>query len=225
MMQPLATNQAWQHRREVMIRAIQSFPGPIKALEIGTWFAEGSTALWLEHLKPGSSLTLVDAWRPYASPSDVQASDGYWNAMDGATTDAFLSAYLTCRRHEISAVDRQIDIHLVRAPSSQFLPMLADETFDFIYIDGDHKYPSATADMAQAKRLIRKTGYGMICGDDLEMIPTPELIALARRHLDRDYVEGFHPGVLLAVVEHFHTISMHNGFWFTLVRDGVFGVQ
>jgi len=166
---------------------------------------------------------LVDAWRPYASSADIEASNGLWSAMDNATSDAFLSTFLTCRRHEIAAADRHIDIQIVRAPSRLFLPMLAADTFDFIYIDGDHTYENATADVKQAKRLIRKHGYAMICGDDLEAFPTPPLIEAARRHVDRDYVDGMHPGVLLAIAEHFEQVAMQNGFWHVVVQDGRFG--
>jgi len=222
---PLATNQAWSHRRAPMIRVISAFQGPIRALEIGTWFGEGSTALWLEYLKPGSSLTLLDAWRPYASSADIQASGGFWSAMNNATTDAFLSTFVNCRRHEITAAEKKLEINIVRAPSTSFLPLLASDLFDFVYVDGDHTYESVKSDIHHAKRLIRKRGAAIICGDDLEFLPTPQLIGKARQHLDRDYVEGFHPGVLLAVAESFENVEMENGFWYTVIRDGVFGVK
>jgi len=208
-----------------MTRIISAFPHPIAALEIGSWFGEGSTAIWIEHLKPGSSLTLLDAWRPYASSEDMQADPGTWAGMATAATDAFLSTYLACRRHELRAAHRQVSVNLVRALSTEFLPLFADGSFDFIYVDGDHKYVNVRNDLAHAKRLVKKSGAAIICGDDLEIVPSPDSISLAQKYLDRDYVDGFHPGVLLAVAEAFGSVAMDNGFWWTVVRDGVSGIE
>ena len=64
-------------------------------------------------------------------------------------------------------------------------------------------------------RLVRP-GHGVICGDDLERLPDEATVALARQHLDRDYLGAphrFHPGVCLAVHECFGSVQMSDGFW------------
>src|SRR5690606_18737064 len=97
----------------------------------------------------------------------------------------------------------------------------------FIYIDADHKYRSVKDDVVNAKRLINKS-YGIICGDDLEFLPTPELVEMAKRFKDRDYLKGdysYHPGVCLAVSEEFETVNMVDGFWWVVCGNGAFLVD
>ena len=53
---PVLTNQAWPTRVASMTRAIKLFDYPIHALEVGTWYAEGSTQIWLEHLPTNAGL-------------------------------------------------------------------------------------------------------------------------------------------------------------------------
>jgi hypothetical protein len=201
-----------------------SFHQPVKILEIGTWFAKGSTQIWLELAQPGSSITVLDSWKPYASPQDLQDETRIWEAVDQNTTDAFLSTFLALREYENEKRDRNILTNLIRGDSTSFLPMLRDDTFDFIYIDGDHKYEKAKADIVQAKRLVKKD-YGVICGDDLDVLPTENFLQKARLHKDLDFLRSdhFHPGVLLAISEEFENVSMKNGTWWSVCREGKFG--
>jgi hypothetical protein len=200
-----------------------AFSGPISALEIGVWYGIGSTNIWLDNLRPGSSLFLVDAWKPYSSAQDLADKEYSYKKMDDLSTDAYLSAFLNIKRFE-SQDSKNISVHMTRGDSSKYLPTLKDESFDFIYIDGDHKYEKVKIDIQQAKRLVNKK-YGIICGDDLEKLPTPELVKISQGHKDRDYLRGgheFHPGVLLAVAEELPVVNMINGFWWILCVNGEF---
>ena len=76
------TNQVWPTRAASMTRAIRLFDTPIHALEIGTWFGEGSTQIWLHNLPAGSTLTLVDPWRPYGSAADMADPGFNYAAVD-----------------------------------------------------------------------------------------------------------------------------------------------
>lgn len=218
-------NQAWLVRQPHMEKLIrQAFDYPISALEIGTWYGVGSTQIWLDNLKNGSTLMLLDVWKPYSSEVDLQDQEWDYRAMDNLSTDAFLSTFLNIRRFEGEKDRPNIGIQMVRADSELFLPLLADKSFDFIYIDGDHKYEKVKRDIQHAKRLI-KSGYGVICGDDLERLPTQALIELAQNFKNQDYVRGqhhFHPGVLLAVAEEFGKVNMANGFWWVICKNGNF---
>ncbi|WP_186307921.1 class I SAM-dependent methyltransferase [Paraburkholderia sp. BCC1884] len=221
-------NQAQPKRISAMTALIQTaFAGKIKALEIGVWYGIGSTNIWLNNLQAGSELTLVDAWRPYASQADVSGVDfrpSHWDyaKMDSLSTEAFLSAFLNVKKFENECGDRDIDVSLIRGNSGKLLSRFKDESFDFIYIDADHKYDSVKRDIVNAKRLINKE-YGIICGDDLEKLPTPGLVELARQYKDRDFIKGdygYHPGVCLAVAEEFEQVSMIDGFWWVVCKNG-----
>jgi hypothetical protein len=67
---PIRMNHLWPARVAPMREIISRFANdrPINLLEIGTWFGAGSTALFLEVLPRGSSITLVDSWRKYHPP-------------------------------------------------------------------------------------------------------------------------------------------------------------
>jgi hypothetical protein len=223
----IAQNQAWDFRAPIMKTLIQeAFTGPVSALEIGVWYGIGSTNIWLENLKPGSTLCLVDAWKPYSSVQDLADKEYNYKKMDDLSTDAYLSAFLNVKKFE-SENDKNINIQLTRGDSAKYLPMLRDGVFDFIYIDGDHKYDKVKSDIQQAKRLVNKR-YGIICGDDLEKLPTPELVELSRVNKGRDYLRGgheFHPGVLLAVAEEFTAVNMINGFWWVVCVNAEFDTE
>lgn len=69
------------------------------------------------------------------------------------------------------------------------------------------------ADISHAKKIIKKN-FGIICGDDLEVSPSPEIIQKAyMSNLDIDSTKDFHAGVLLAVYEEFQKVNMESGFW------------
>jgi predicted O-methyltransferase YrrM len=221
-------NQAWDSRAGVMRALITAaFSKPINALEVGVWFGIGSTNIWLHALHDKSKLVLIDSWRPYASAADLKDDGWDYKAMDDLSSDAFLSAYLNVKRFETQRNGKDVNVSLIRGSSKDFLPLLSENSFDFIYVDGDHKYESVKSDLQQAKRLVNKD-FGIICGDDLERIPTTELYELAQKNKDRDFLRhphNFHPGVLLAVAEEFSAVNMVNGFWWVVCVDGNFSVN
>ena len=197
----IAQNQAWGQRVQVMEMLIKTaFPGPISALEIGVWYGLGSTKIWLENLKPNSTLMLVDPWEPYSSKEDLTEDSYDYKSMDDLSTDAYLSTFLSIKKFQSENIQKNISISTIRARAKDFLPFLKDDSFQFIYIDGDHKYENCKKDLQQAKRLVNKN-FGIICGDDLEKLPTEELITVAKMNKNRDFLrqdnEHYHPGVLL----------------------------
>jgi hypothetical protein len=220
-------NQAWPGRAEVLDLLIKNaFTRPISVLEIGTWYGIGSTNIWLNNLHPHSTLCLIDSWRPYSSKEDLKDDSEYgYKQMDDLSTDAFLSTYLNVKKFQNEQNQKDIKINTIRADAKDFLPLLKDNSFDFIYIDGDHKYENVKSDIQQAKRLINKE-YGVICGDDLEKLPTEELLEISKIFKNRDYLRGedelYHPGVMLAVSEEFEEINMVEAIWWIVCKDGKF---
>jgi len=127
------------------------------------------------------------------------------------------------RRFE-NAHPGRVTVDIVRGDSERVMERMKDGIFDFIYIDGDHKYASVRQNLREAKRLAR-SDISLICGDDLEQLPTPEMLAVARDFKDRDFLREphhFHPGVMLAVAEEFGQVGMQNGFWWVFKKDGRF---
>lgn len=219
-------NQAWPTRapimKELFLTAFKDTP--IRLLEVGVWYGLGSTDIWLSNCGAGSELFLVDAWAPFSSEDDLNDPGWDYKKVDDLSTDAFLSAYLNTKRLEDQRKDDNVKVHLTRGDASTFLPVLAADSFDFIYVDGDHKYTKAKMDLQQAKRLVKKD-FGIICGDDLEFLPTPELYAFAQLYPNRDYIRephNLHPGVLASVHEEFGSVNMVNGFWWVFCVNSEF---
>jgi hypothetical protein len=222
-------DQSQAARIEIMVKLFASaFSNvPIKGMEIGVWYGLGSTKIWLENCHANSELYLLDSWKPYASVEDLtQDSAAYhYKGMDDLSTDAFLSSYLNIKRVEESRRQDNVKVHMIRGDSATILDSFKSDIFDFIYLDGDHKYEKVKSDIQQSKRLIKKD-FGIICGDDLEKLPTKELYKQAKQHPNRDYLRGeegnFHPGVLAAVHEEFEKVSMVSGFWWVICLNGKF---
>lgn len=220
---PVKTTQIWDERREVMRDLMRrSFSGPIRALEVGTWFGKGSTRVWLEALPDGSQLVLVDGWRPFLSAADAAGASAAYRFMDMVPHSAIVSTLREIYRSE--SARPSVEVMLLRGASRNALPLLQAQSCDFVYIDGSHYYQDVLTDIREAKRLAR-TGYAIVCGDDLELAPDDALLAIARAHRDSDTAHtadgvGFHPGVMLAVHEEFGAVNVRNGFWWIFLRDG-----
>ncbi len=214
---PVATNQAWSRRAAAMdILAMQVLGKNFTALEIGTWFGEGSTQIWGKYLKPGARLFLCDSWTKYASEIDVKKTPTY-SSMDKLHHIAINSVLRKVYELEEASGGEVI---VLRGKSAHVMPALKPETFDFIYIDGSHYYRDVLQDIEWAKMLIKDGGC--LCGDDLETDPTSEIKAIAREHLDHDFITArmsdgrevsFHPGVALAVAQQIGTVNREHGFW------------
>ena len=186
------------------------------ALEIGTWFGAGSTQIWGKYLKPGSRLFLCDPWTKYASELDVRKAPTY-SLMDKLHHIAINSAL-----KKVYALEERSggEVIMMRGKSAQVMDHLKPGSFDFIYIDGSHYYKDVRRDIELAMVLIKDGGC--ICGDDLEIDPTPELETIAREHLEQDFIlarmsdgreVSFHPGVALAVAQQIGAVTREHGFW------------
>ncbi len=120
-----------------------------------------------------------------------------------------------------------LDINIVRGKSFNVMQYLPTSVFEFIYLDGNHLYEGIKQDIQQAQRLVNKN-FGIICGDDLDKIPTHELYEYAKNFPKSDYLRqpenNYHPGVLSAVYEEFGEkgVNVSHGFWWVFCVDSKF---
>jgi predicted O-methyltransferase YrrM len=179
---------------------------PVDVLEVGSW--AGSSALtWVSAIRAnenGGTLTCVDQWRAYASvPSE----------MNDATDDNMIYRLFL---HNIAAAGIRDFVRIVRGDSREVLKNLPAQSFDIVYIDGDHSYETVRSDIEQALRLVRTPG--VVCGDDLECQRHEISNACYETAIskDLDYItldgNGFHPGVTRAGAEQFGPVPAWDGF-------------
>ena len=214
--------------REVFKHFISSFTSVnysdsfFKGLEIGVNFGDESTKIWLEEVPDDYDFWLVDMWKPWNSQLDMDYAARYQQA-DLSVERAFFSTYLEVRKIELTRSN--LNIHILRGDSKRTLRALNVNSFDFIYIDGDHKYETVLSDLTLSKNLINKK-FGLICGDDLDCEITPERYLRSKQHPNQDLLQendfSYHPGVLAAVHEVFPKASMLNSFWWIYCYDGQF---
>jgi SAM-dependent methyltransferase len=116
-------------------------PG-LQAVEVGSY--EGRSACWImQHLLTGkdSRLICIEPFQEY----DEQERNFDYNTRVAGCADKIVK---------------------LRGRSQQVLPFLAEESFDFIYVDGSHMTWDVLADAAMCWRLVRPRG--ILVFDDYE---------------------------------------------------------
>lgn len=189
-------------------------------VEIGSWAGE-SAILWAEQLKKvnvNGKVICIDPWTLYdeiASKTHPKRSTRY--RMKKATSrDIIFKLFL----HNIDASGHDDVVRYFRGSSNDLLPLLRENFFDLVFIDGSHFYKNVKKDIENAMQITRDGG--VICGDDLELQkldldPSIDLdkIRLSDGDTPVEYMTiPTHLGVTLAVWDTFKTeISSWNGFW------------
>jgi predicted O-methyltransferase YrrM len=189
--------------------------GPLRALEIGSWTGASACTIasTLRDIDPRATLVCVDPWRPYEASSDMAGDPIHFemNALQAADVVRELFA------HNVAACGLADAIRPLRAEAREALPDLADESFDLVYVDGNHRHSAAAFDLREAARLAAPGG--IVCGDDLVLAFEDTDRAQTIENRERDYVvdrrtgRGHHPGVALAVAEVFGRVSIRDGFF------------
>ena len=207
-------SQTSGEREDVLRMLLKLTPPDARVLEIGTYFGEGSTKVFIDGLSNEASFFVMDTWSEYISTTDKMCvpNKRFYRIMDGMS---YFAATNTLR--VILGAERRDDspsITMIRRSSNDLF--VADNFFDLVFIDGSHYYRDVRRDIELALRILKPGG--IICGDDLEILPSVGLAAVAKQYLDHDFVSDkdgfwFHPGVALAVYELLGTVEMKAGTW------------
>ena len=132
---------------------LKLLPKKSKCIEIGTWKGEFSKKI-LEIVDP-IELHLIDPWK--LQNDNMHQNSLYGRNIEQNTLNLIFQlvskTFLNCDN---------IVIH--RDFSKNILKKFDDNSFDWIYIDGDHTYSSVLNDLQISSQKIKKNG--IICGDD-----------------------------------------------------------
>jgi hypothetical protein len=115
--------------------------------EIGT-----EKGLFMETLckqNPGLHLHCIDPWIPYDSGQERHANEQF-------VSDAYANAQRLAGIYECD---------LLRMESMQALRRFRNDSLDFVYIDGDHRYEPVINDLTEWSKKVRPGG--IIAGHDL----------------------------------------------------------
>ena len=207
----LTAGQTWPQRRIAMRNLLESELSKYKGndyqvLEVGSWGGQ-SAILWASICKKfkKGKVFCVDTWGSFENK--------LFKVMKKATKgDKIMKLFF----HNVKATNSN-NITAIRGRSNDVAKILKPNSFNFVYVDGDHTYHPFKKDLEDYSKLCCQGG--IICGDDLELDPSEVDLDNARKNQRVDYIkdtktgEYFHPGIALAVKEFFGKVSMLNGFW------------
>lgn len=171
------TNQMWPERRNALIQTLEKLPTrPVMAVEVGTWCGLGSTETVMKHLPKGSILFCIDRWE-YAS-------------LPSTNAERLMQRHASTARHiakerigQLRANFPHAQIEIIEASSEIGLSSFPDESVDFIYLDGSHGYKQLKLDIAFSLKVLHSDG--ILCGDDLEILPDRNVIDACSPHRER----------------------------------------
>lgn len=168
-----------------------------KLLEIGTWCGDSSMVLGEVARKHNGHLYCIDWWKGNTGTELEQIA---------TKQDIFSFFWERVLKNELADV-----IIPIRCKSEDVAGILAADTFDMIYIDGDHRFESVQRDIINFAPLVRPGG--ILCGDDCE----GRLDDFDQDFLDSgrdvDYYETVHCGVVMAVGAAFPVYSIDYNIW------------
>jgi hypothetical protein len=137
--------------REQMIAAL--IPKRGKYAEIGVLTGNFSSSL-MSMLKP-EKLVLIDLFQGKCQSGDQDGNNLQYFDLDESYKNL-------SRKYKNCDV-----VKLVKGDSATVLGSFDKNTFDMIYIDGDHSYEQCKRDLEAALKVCKRGGY--ICGHDYEM--------------------------------------------------------
>ncbi len=168
-----------------------------RLLEVGTWCGDSAMVLGEIAKRHGGHLYCVDWWKGNVG-TDLEKI--------ASARDVFSIFWERVREHGLEDV-----IIPIRGKSEDVAGILAAGTFDFLYLDGDHRFESIRQDIADFAPLVRPGG--VLCGDDCEGRMTDFDAVFLEAGKNQDYFESVHCGVVLAVGRAFPDYSIDYNIW------------
>lgn len=170
---------------EYALRTLLAEKQGLSILEIGSWLGAGSTKIFSEF---ASKLVCVDHWQG----NENQAHKKIISEFD---------PYSVFQKNIAAFKDIVVSI---KAPSSAIKNLLHDKYFDFIFIDGDHRYQQTLEDISNCISLVKPGG--IIAGHDCEARLSELPRSFTNEELVCDHMPSLitkfkecHPGVITAV--------------------------
>ena len=125
---------------------IPPFSKPIKYLEIGILYGANAISVANSYAKhPDSEIHCIDPWERYTE----EGNDAYENIHE---------IYDICMQN-IKNSGCENKFHIYKDYSYNILPSFQENTFDMIYIDGNHEQTSVLEDLVLSFRKLKSDGY------------------------------------------------------------------
>lgn len=141
------------HRHQTRLRMLSMMPKGGRCAEIGVWDGKFSQVI-LDETAP-AQLVLIDPWDMLAADSDGPRVHSKWGDMD----------YMARMYFDVAEAYAHLPhVILCKGYSVPILESFPDDYFDWIYVDGNHRYEHVLADLTVAAAKVKPGG--LIAGDD-----------------------------------------------------------
>lgn len=192
----------------ILLKKAVQICGGTKCLEIGSWTGGSSMIMGNELKRIGKGiLYCVDTWKG-APNYDAERYDRERNALN---RDWVYKTFL--RNIKVSRLNSYVIP--IRKSSNNAIKDFPKESFDLVFIDGDHAYGQFKRDLENYKELVKVDG--ILCGDDLEKLLPEVDKELTVKNKEEDWLfecGGYHPGITLAINEVFNDqVGVKDSFW------------
>jgi len=177
---------------------IIKIPNP-KLLEIGSWTGI-STSVLAQYAKEKDGVVYAIDWfkgTPHTTLVDIAEKNNI----------------LLLFRQNMEELELSNWIKLKVMLSEKAVVEFPDNSLDLIFIDGDHRYTGIKKDIEMWYPKL-KSG-GVFCGHDCEKHPS-EVHFNLDEHLEEDWYDDIHPGVVKAVGEHFPNCNIDDDIWWVV---------
>ena len=121
--------------------------------EIGVW--KGDFSCQILKMMPELKLYLVDSWKPLSK-------EEYEDVLSGTSEETFEYMYQMVK----ALVRPYPGVQILRMRSLEALPLIPDDSLDFVFIDANHKYEFVKADIEGWFKKVKKGG--IISGHDFD---------------------------------------------------------
>lgn len=121
--------------------------GPLRIMEIGVFHGGNVCSLMKTYARhPTSTIHCVDPWSDY---------DGYteYQGKQISNYKQFIQNISLLSPEDLNK------IHIHRGYSSSIVPTFSDDSFDLIYVDGNHESPYVLEDAILCLRKVKNGGY------------------------------------------------------------------
>ena len=196
----LRAQQIWSPQQKQVLRALAESaarPG-CRFLEVGSWCGDSASVFGKVARENDGRLICVDWWR---------GSDGTDLSLIASAEDVF--GVFWQRMRDEGLEDTVVP---VRARSDVAADLLREESFDLVFLDGDHRHQGVRDDIRGYGPLVRRPG-GLLTGHDCEGPIDWFGRAFLETGKDTDYHRRVHCGVVLAVGEAFKAYSLDHTIW------------
>ncbi|MDA8705602.1 class I SAM-dependent methyltransferase, partial [Litoricolaceae bacterium] len=172
--------------------------GNLKILEIGSFLGMGSTKILDKYAEV---LFCIDIWE--------DSEDNHIRKKFYKRNRTFFETFLD------NTEDSNSKIIPIKCKSSEISRFLKENYFDFVFIDGSHRYYDVMKDIQTAKKLVKKDG--LILGHDCEgsiddsnhdQFQIDDIKDLDSVSSSFKNFKEMHPGVILAVHHSFDQVDI-----------------